>query len=226
MCSLGLHPTLLKTSANRILRLGRPLRIRGQGRFAEAGPSSQIRRFGRIVVAMTDRADIRRDAVIMFFSAAIFGYFGFAGLVHSAGPVALFKLTLWSLQGGGHRLRSERPAGPRRPADRPSALCPCRRAHGTGLHRHWDLVLRRRTLPHVGRHLRLLRLVQRQRCLPRPQTPPTRRTAPRAQLTPQSPGVESPRVWLPRASRRFARAYSDSLQIPSHAVAIISACPC
>jgi hypothetical protein len=50
---------------------------------------------------MTDRADIRRDAVIMFFSAAIFGFFGF-GYLQGRGtyPAELFGLMIWSLRGG------------------------------------------------------------------------------------------------------------------------------
>ncbi|MFG0251722.1 MAG: hypothetical protein ACF8NJ_02475 [Phycisphaerales bacterium JB038] len=50
---------------------------------------------------MTDRADIRRDAVIMFFSAAIFGFFGF-GYLKGQGtyPQELFQLMIWSLRGG------------------------------------------------------------------------------------------------------------------------------
>lgn len=50
---------------------------------------------------MADKADIRRDAVLMFFSAAIFGFFGFGYFTGPGSyPVALYELMVWSLRGG------------------------------------------------------------------------------------------------------------------------------
>lgn len=48
---------------------------------------------------MANKADIQRDAIAMFFSAAIFGFFGF--LFQQGGyPRELFLLMIWSLRGG------------------------------------------------------------------------------------------------------------------------------
>jgi hypothetical protein len=49
---------------------------------------------------MADKTDIRRDAVSMFFSAAIFGFFGFMWSGPGTYPVPLYELMIWSLRGG------------------------------------------------------------------------------------------------------------------------------
>lgn len=48
---------------------------------------------------MTQKPETRSDVVIMFFSAAIFAFFGFR-LGQGSLPVALYLLIIWSLRGG------------------------------------------------------------------------------------------------------------------------------